>query len=223
MGRAAARRRLQQLAEEVPDSGRIEGWAAAVASALAEGFGVDHDYYTRFTAIEYSPSFWTSGTDRSYFEKVRLGALGRAEDVVKAALRELDESDVADSNDYDPALWRSISGLVESGDWPKVAASTAIFLENQLRLWANLPASVYGKKVAVAVFNPTSGKYPCGDPDANGEQEGWQSLAIGLFQAVGNVDRHRVQDREDVRTYAMGVVGTASLLLTQLRMQHGLS
>ena len=39
--------------------------------------------------------------------------------------------------------------------------------------------------------------------------------------ALRNADTHRIQERDDHKRYAMGVVGTASLLLTQLRHQHG--
>ena len=54
----------------------------------------------------------------------------------------------------------------------------------------------------------------------SGEWEGWRSLGIGCAQAVGNVDRHRIQDRMDAKRYAIGVLGTGSLILTQLRFQH---
>lgn len=54
-----------------------------------------------------------------------------------------------------------------------------------------------------------------------GEREGWRALAIGFIQALSNVDRHRIQKRDDARRYAMGVLGLGSLLLTQLRHAHG--
>jgi len=38
--------------------------------------------------------------------------------------------------------------------------------------------------------------------------------------ALGNADRHRVQQRDDAKRYGMGVLGAGSLLLTQLRHQH---
>jgi len=45
------------------------------------------------------------------------------------------------------------------------------------------------------------------------------SLGIGFAQAVGKVDRHRLQNRDYAKRYAIGVLGTDSLL-TQLRHQH---
>jgi hypothetical protein len=43
---------------------------------------------------------------------------------------------------------------------------------------------------------------------------------MGFAQAMGNVDRHRIQQRQDARRYAIGVFGLGSLLLTQLRYEH---
>lgn len=43
---------------------------------------------------------------------------------------------------------------------------------------------------------------------------------MGFAQALGNVDRHRIQKRDDARRYAIGVLGVGSLLLTQLRYEH---
>ena len=53
------------------------------------------------------------------------------------------------------------------------------------------------------------------------EREGWRALATGFAQALSNVDRHRIQRRDDARRYALGVLGLGSLLLTQLRYEHG--
>jgi hypothetical protein len=54
-----------------------------------------------------------------------------------------------------------------------------------------------------------------------GEQQGWQQFATGFVQALSNVNRHRIQNRDDAKAYAIGVLGAGSLLLTQLRYQHG--
>jgi len=43
---------------------------------------------------------------------------------------------------------------------------------------------------------------------------------MGLAQAIGNVARHRIEKRPDARAYALGVLGTGSLLLTQIRWEH---
>lgn len=53
-----------------------------------------------------------------------------------------------------------------------------------------------------------------------GEWEGWWSVGTGLAQAVGNVDRLRIKQRDDQRQYAMGVLGLGSMLLTQMKREH---
>ncbi len=69
-----------------------------------------------------------------------------------------------------------------------------------------------------AVFGD-SGDYRLGLTD--GERQGWFRTAMGLAMAVRNVDAHRIQRRDDHKRYAMGVLGTCSLLLTQLRYERG--
>ena len=54
-----------------------------------------------------------------------------------------------------------------------------------------------------------------------GEWEGWRMLGMGFAQALSNVDRHNIQRRTDAKRYAFGVLGVGSLILTQLRHQHG--
>jgi hypothetical protein len=44
---------------------------------------------------------------------------------------------------------------------------------------------------------------------------------MGFAMALRNVDTHRIQRRDDDKRYALGVLGTGSLLLTQLRYEHG--
>jgi len=53
------------------------------------------------------------------------------------------------------------------------------------------------------------------------EREGWRAFATGFALALSNVDRHRIQRREDAQRYAIGVLGLGSLLLTQMRHEHG--
>jgi hypothetical protein len=36
----------------------------------------------------------------------------------------------------------------------------------------------------------------------------------------GATDRHHIQERDDARRYEIGVLGLASLILTQLRREH---
>lgn len=63
-----------------------------------------------------------------------------------------------------------------------------------------------------------------GGPPALGDQtnetDGWRNLGQGLVAALGNVDRHGIQERSDAKQYAIGVLGLASPLLTQIRYEH---
>jgi hypothetical protein len=56
---------------------------------------------------------------------------------------------------------------------------------------------------------------------AEGEKQGWQLFAQGIAQALRNAETQRIQDRPDHKRYALGVVGACSLLLTQMRYEHG--
>lgn len=108
--------------------------------------------------------------------------------------------------------------LVEQEKWGQVASQTAIFIEATIREMADLPATTYGKDLMVAVLRPGTGVFPLGQMPA--EQEGWLALGIGFVSGVGNATRHRIQHRADDKLYAMGVLGTGSLLLTQIRYEH---
>ena len=129
-----------------------------------------------------------------------------------------------DERAFDPDLWDHVKGVVGDEDWAKVAALVAIFVEDRVRTWAGHPKDtrtgedLVGKGLYSAVFANDS-EYRLGR--RSGEWEGWRMLGMGFAQAVANVDRHRLQNRADARRYALGVLGLGSLLLTQLRYEHG--
>lgn len=103
-----------------------------------------------------------------------------------------------------------------------VASQTAIFVENRIRGWAGNPqgrdGNLVGKALYTYVFGDVS-DYRLGRQAS--EREGWRALGVGFAQALSNVDRHRIQKRDDAKRYALGVLGLGSLLLTQLRYEHG--
>ena len=78
--------------------------------------------------------------------------------------------------------------------------------------------TLVGKGLFTAIF-ANDGQFRLGKEA--GEWEGWRSLGAGFAQALGNVDRHNIQKRVDAKRYAFGVLGLGSLILTQLRYQHG--
>lgn len=122
-----------------------------------------------------------------------------------------------DSGDYDPELWAHVVGLLDAGDWGKVPAAVAIYVEHQVRSWSGLSNAVVGKNLYATALGE-KGKLAVGAVAS--EQEGWRMLGMGLVQAVGNVARHRLQTRDDERRYAVGVLGLGSLLLTQIQLEH---
>lgn len=136
-------------------------------------------------------------------------------------LRGEDDGQV-DPGSFDPELWDHVEQLVEDQDWGKVASQTAIFVEDRIRTWAGDPLSskgdrLVGKGLMTQVLGDTS-DWRLGDRPS--ENEGWRALGVGFAQALGNVDRHRIQKRADAHRYAIGVLGLGSLILTQLRYEH---
>jgi len=53
------------------------------------------------------------------------------------------------------------------------------------------------------------------------EQQGWEQLATVFALALRNSGGHRLHDRDDLRHYAVSVLGAVSLLLGQIRYHHG--
>jgi hypothetical protein len=135
----------------------------------------------------------------------------------------LESQDASDSAEIgpqsiDPALWEHVGNLVETGNWVQVASQTAIFVEDRIRTWAGRPVGEVGERLMTEAFGVKSGKLVLGRTE--GEHEGWHRIAMGLSMALRNVDTHHIQNRPDVRQYAIGVLGAGSLLLTQTRYQY---
>ena len=119
-----------------------------------------------------------------------------------------------------PELWEHVGGLIDAGDWEKVAREAAVFLEDRLRNWASVPASVTG---SVNVFKAAIGStgFLLPKSGAASQQQGWQQLASGFALALRNPSGHQISNRSDAKRYALGVLGMASLLLTELRHEYG--
>jgi hypothetical protein len=148
--------------------------------------------------------------------------LPKAQGTLDAAIAELellaDDVPVADESGIDPELWEHIAPEIQAEAWGKVASQAVIFTEDRIRKWAGRPANEVGKDLAVAIFGKV-GPFQMGRTE--GEIQGWQLFAQGIAQALRNVDAHRIQDRPDHKRYALGLVGACSLLLTQMRYEHG--
>jgi Protein of unknown function (Hypoth_ymh) len=205
------RERLAELEQLQEPDAKFEAWRRKSERTLRRTLGDDHELVKNF-----------EGT--TWYMSLAPGITGKDEGagVLEAAIYEIEElsepPDFASSASIDPELWEHVKRLVESEQWAQVASQTAIFVESKVRQWAGLPDSRFGKDLMVSVLRPREGLFPLGRTP--GEHDGWLSLGVGITMAVGNADRHRIQQRDDAKRYAMGVLGAGSLLLTQLRHQH---
>jgi len=201
-------------------------WVTKTKAVLRSTFGATSPQLQEFeAAVKVRNEGYTSAR-RNAIDLWRDDAAKRGKAVLKGAIFTLetllDEKSPLDEASVDPELWAHVQGLVASNDWAKVPAEVAIFVEDRVRMWAQDPrqnngATMVGKTLYATALGE-SGPLRLGRQAS--EWEGWRSLGMGLAQAVGNVDRHRLQRRDDARRYALGVLGLGSLLLTQLRYEH---
>ena len=220
--RAAAETSEVRAGEE-----HLTAWKGKVRGVIVTALGNDDHLVSRFDEVSYHPSIWFSNSPADYFHEARYEGIRIACGVIDAALYQLrltvSEDAPVDVRSFDPELWNHVQKLVEDEDWGKVASQTAIFVEDTVRTWAGDPRgtdgdSLVGKGLMAKVFSDKS-DWRLGA--RAGEREGWRFLAMGFTQALSNVDRHRIQERSDSKRYALGVLGPGSLLLTQLRHEHG--
>jgi hypothetical protein len=231
---AVAISELEQLKSEgtedaqvVEGGERFESWRARVRSLLARSLGGSDHIVKTFDEIRYGLTISTTSTPASAWIDARRGGIRRACGLIDAAVYELrllqGNDEPIDERAFDPQLWNHVKGVVEAEDWGKVASQVAIFVEDRVRVWSGRPKDrsgddLVGKGLYAEVFADNS-EFRLGR--RRGEWEGWRMLAMGFAQATSNVDRHHIQDRDDARRYALGVLGLGSLLLTQLRHEHG--
>ena len=205
----------------------LTAWKAKTAGVLQSALGMEDAIVGQFRSMKlrYTGPQW-SGMDPGIIPRGRYAAIRNACGLIEAAIHQLqlesDDNDLLDASAFDADLWEHVSGLVEAEDWGKVASQTAIFVESHLREWAGDPKGREGEGlVGKALF----AKLLADDSDwrlgsRSGEREGWRALGVGFAQALSNVDRHKIQRRDDAKRYAVGMLGLGSLLLTQLRWEH---
>ena len=224
---------LKQLKAEVQQgevqrrSGEFSSWKARVRSVLTRSLGKDHHILADFESVKYTLGMFTSNTPDSAFDGAFKRGLQNACGIIDAAIFELEDAgtsdDAVDETAFDPDLWAHVQSHIQNEDWQTVASQTAIFVEDRVRQWCGEPRdnsgrTLVGKGLFAKVF-ANDGQYRLGKEV--GEWEGWRGLGMGFAQALGNVDRHNIQKRNDAKRYAFGVLGLGSLILTQLRYQHG--
>jgi hypothetical protein len=197
-------------------------WKHRVRSVLANSLGETHRVTHAFDQVPWTPSVTRPGSVDSAYRTAFAGALNQARGLIDAAIFELEQLPQSATPiphaGYDPELWEHVSAHIAAKEWAKVASQASIFTEHRIRTWTGHPDAEVGRDLMVRVFGP-NGDFRLGHTDP--EKEGWQLFAMGIFMACRNVDVHRPQKRPDLEQYAMGVLGANSLLLTQLRHEHG--
>jgi len=199
-----------------------KSWHPKTEATLRRIFGDEHRFVERFGGISWSLSAWTNNTPRESFEAAFYRGLEAAIGLLEAAIFDQETlaevGDPADDNIYDPELWSHVGHLVEGRRWEQVGSQTAIFVESKVREWSGLGPEVLGQDLMSRVFKSDGGIFVLGR--TKGEQKAWINLALGV-SGVGNVPRHNIDARPDAKRFALGLLGAASLLLTQLRYEHG--
>lgn len=215
------RERLAELGELPPEYGTPEfsEWHQKTERTLKRIFDPDHDFVGQFSDTGFLSRSMSDdpSAERRAFDRGRTRAVA----LLKGAIYELEvlsePTQFASAASVDPDLWEHVRRLVESEQWAQVASQTAIFVESKIRQWAGRQDSEIGERLMTEVLGE-KGEFPLGR--TQGEKQGWHRLGMGFAMALRNANTHRIEQRDDVKRYALGVLGVGSLLLTQLRHQH---
>lgn len=204
----------------VYDHGTWQAWKVQAVTAAEEILGESHPLVEQIDDLWHyklptelrTQTAWERQTWRE-----ATGLLNAAILSYSFMTSKIQDSTVANTLDHD--LLTRVDHVFRVEDWTAVASLAATFVEDRFRTWAGLDETAFGVTLMTKVLHPDTGIFPLGT--AAGEKEGWHQLGRGFVGSCSNVDRHRIQSRDDLRHYAVGVLGTASLLLTQMRYQHG--
>jgi len=197
-------------------------WKSQVRAVIRRALGGQHELLANLDSVKYSLGMWTDRTPQSRFDQAFLGGVKTDLAYVDAAIYELGlasqarDAEISQDN-FVPELWAHVRGLVEAEDWGKIPSQVAIFVEDRVRRWSGEANKTVGKTLYATAL-ADAGVLRLGSMGS--EWEGWRMLGMGLAQAIGNVDRHRIEKRPDARQYAIGALGLGSLLLTQLRYEQ---
>jgi len=199
----------------------LMSWLSRTRAVLERSLGPNADIVAKFDSVKYAPGARISGMGSVNYQEYRNTGVLNANALLEAAIYELGlsqpQSDVLAPTSYDAGLWGHVSSLVEGEDWVHVPAAVTIYCEDRIRTWGAFDTGLVGKGLYAAAL-ANDGPLRLGA--LAGEWEGWKMIGMGLAQAVGNVDRHRLERRHDARAYAIGVLGAGSLLLTQMHLEH---
>jgi hypothetical protein len=217
--RAAEELKALRLEAEAPFAHeQLVSWNSRVRAVLSRALGSDADLVVKWDHVRY----WSTVADTpAQVQQYRDKGVREANALLEAAIFELDlltpQESVLSTTSFDLELWEHVESLISGGDWIHLPAAVAIFCEHKIRAWAGLETSAVGRGLYAKAM-ADDGLLRLGVQPS--EWEGWRALGMGLAQAVGNVDLHRLEQRGDARAYAIGVLGLGSLPLTQMRTQH---
>jgi hypothetical protein len=200
--------------------GISDAWKMQASTTLAEVLGEFHPLVKELTPLWKYEEPDDAFTANAWAEQHWREAQGIMDTAISSYIfmnTQIHNSTIANTLDAD--LMARVDHVFRVEDWTAVASLAATFVEDRFRTWAGLDHTAFGVNLMTKVLHPDTGVFPLGV--AQGELEGWHQLGRGFMSSCSNVDRHRIQSRDDLRQYAVGVLGTASLLLTQMRYQHG--
>lgn len=128
---------------------------------------------------------------------------------------------LVDDTAFHPGLWIAVKHSVEAEAWSAIPAIVHNFLERrfrdmmQYRLEARDEPRQIQDLIALAF---SQDHYPL-DSVAS-RRDGWRMLIQGFFLGPRNTDQHGGKVRADEKAYAVGVLATGSLILTQIAHMH---
>jgi hypothetical protein len=222
---------LQQWS--MPSPLGFELWRQKLVTLIGEIRNPNDSLAIRFSGLQWTSSASATRRRLDHADAQRMWSAGdierfrQAQDSARQIIaslrwdlgRRAPGTDPFTESSIDPELWEHVRGLVEAGDWEKVSREAAVFVEDKLRMCAAVPPSVTG---SVNVFKAAVGSsgflLPKSGPPS--EQDGWRLLATGFALALRNPSGHQIRNRPDAKRYALGVLGTASLLLTEIRHEY---
>lgn len=228
MDTTEAVRLLDELTSEASSLGpttlssEFVSWRHRVNSLLSRALGDNHRITLEFQDLHWEPRVFRAETEftmRSrFFDSAMIDALGLLEAAgFELHLGEQALNEAVDHG-FDPELWAFVQPDVIAEAWGKVVSQAGIFTEDRIRRWAGRPANEVGQALMTAVFGDT-GTFRLGMTEA--EQKAWHLLAMGMSGALRNPGGHRIINRPDHKAHAIGVLGVCSVLLTELRYEHG--
>ncbi len=225
---------LEHLKSEADDpiqlrhQGEGYSWQRKILRLLLEVFGEDDPLVARMLSLNFEVnSSYDQDHERAFVRWVKDVRSVINDAIYYAKLGNSALSDLASPivkpGWCDPDLWEHVESAVTAERWMEVASRVEIYVEDRVRRWCGNPKDIKGNvlvgKALYAKVFADDAPYRLGRQQS--EWEGWRSLSVGFALALGNVDRHNIQSRDDAERYAFGVLGTGSLLLTQLKYEHG--